>query len=118
LGERQWARRDRLKNKNMLYFTHMETIMKADIFFFISSIASVVLTILLSIVLFYFIKAGKILYLISKKLEDHFQESEEFVLELKERLEDNLIFRLFFPPARYKRRETKKEKEEKKIANN
>lgn len=82
----------------------METIMKADIFFFISSLSSVILTILLSVVLFYFIKAGRNLYLISEKLQDHFKESEEFVLELKERLEDNLIFRLFFPPARNSKR--------------
>lgn len=86
----------------------METLIKADIFFFISSIASVVLTILLSIVLFYFIKAGKNLYQISEKLQDHFKESEEFVLDLKERLEDNMIFRLFFPSARGRKRAREK----------
>ena len=82
--------------------------MKADIFFFISSIATVVLAVLLSIVLFYFIKAGKNLYHISQKLQEHFHESEEFVLELKERLEDNIVFRMFFPPARGKNRDKKK----------
>jgi hypothetical protein len=87
----------------------METVMKADIFFFISSIASVVLAVLLSIVLFYFIKAGRNLYLISQKLQEHFKESEEFVLDLKDRLEENWIFRLFFPPARSRRRDAKKE---------
>ena len=87
--------------------------MKADIFFFISSIASVVLTVLLSIALYYFIKAGKNLYQISDKLQSHFKESEEFVLDLKERLEENMIFRLFFPPARKRRQ--KSEKEENKI---
>lgn len=76
--------------------------MKADIFFVISSIASIILTVLLSTVLYYFIKAGKNLYMISEKLQEHFKESEEFVLELKERLEDNMVFRLFFPPARNK----------------
>ena len=81
----------------------METLIKADIFFFISSIATVILAALLSVALFYFIKAGKNLYLISEKLQTHFKESEEFVLDLKERLEDNLIFRLFFPPARSKK---------------
>ena len=86
----------------------METVMKADIFFFISSIATVVLAVLLSIVLFYFIKAGKNLYQISQKLQEHFKESEEFVLELKERLEDNMVFRLFFPPARGRSRDKKK----------
>jgi beta-lactamase regulating signal transducer with metallopeptidase domain len=86
----------------------METVMKADIFFFISSIATVVLAVLFSVVLFYFIKAGKNLYLISEKLQSHFKESEEFVLELKERLEDNMVFRMFFPPARRRSRDKKK----------
>jgi hypothetical protein len=63
-----------------------------------------VLAVLLSIALFYFIKAGKNLYLISEKLQNHFKESEEFVLDLEERLEDNMFFRLFFPPARNRRR--------------
>ncbi|MFA6973840.1 MAG: hypothetical protein WC238_03845 [Parcubacteria group bacterium] len=85
----------------------METIIKADIFFFISSVSSVILTILLCVVLFYFIKAGKNLYIISEKLQEHFKESEQFVFELKERLEDNMLFRLFFPPAR-NRRQAKK----------
>lgn len=89
----------------------METVMKADIFFFISSIASVVLAVLLSISLFYFIKAGKNLYLISEKLQNHFKESEEFVLDLKERLEDNMVFRLFFPPARNRKRVKDKDAE-------
>lgn len=90
----------------------METVMKADIFFFISSISSVLLTLLISIVLFYFIRAGKNLYLISEKLQEHFKDSEEYVFELKERLEENLVFRLFFPPARSKKRAAKKEKEQ------
>jgi beta-lactamase regulating signal transducer with metallopeptidase domain len=88
----------------------METVMKADIFFFISSIATVVIAVLLSIVLFYFIKAGKNLYHISQKLQEHFHESEEFVLELKDRLEDNIVFRMFFPPARSRSRDRNKKK--------
>ena len=96
---------------NLEYIFYMETIMKADIFFFISSVAIMMLSILLSIGLFYFIKASRNLYLISEKLQDNFEESKEFILELKERLEDNLIFRMFFPskPKR-KYSETKKEK--------
>ncbi|MDO8482739.1 MAG: hypothetical protein Q7S86_02890 [bacterium] len=82
----------------------METIMKADIFFFISSVAAVVLGILGCILLFYFIKAGRNLYLLSEALKGRFKDSEEFVTELKERLEDNMIFRLFFPPSRKRRR--------------
>ncbi|OGI35534.1 MAG: hypothetical protein A2259_00165 [Candidatus Moranbacteria bacterium RIFOXYA2_FULL_43_15] len=91
----------------------METVMKADIFFFISSIASVVLTVLLSIVLYYFIKAGRNLYDISEKLQDHFKESEEFVFDLKERIEENFIFRMFFPRVRKKKRSAEKVSESK-----
>lgn len=82
----------------------METLIKADIFFFISSVATVVLAILASILLFYLIKAGKNLYILSEALKSGLKESEEFVAELKERLEDNMVFRLFFPPLRRKRR--------------
>lgn len=77
--------------------------MKADIFFFISSIATVALAILASVLLFYFIKAGKNLYLISKTLKSGVKESEEFIQELKDRLEGNVVFRTFFPPVRRKR---------------
>lgn len=69
----------------------METYIKADIFFFITSVATVVLAILGSIVLFYLIKSGRNLYLLSEAL--------------KERLEDNIVFRLFFPPSRKRRYE-------------
>jgi hypothetical protein len=82
----------------------METLIKADIFFFISSVATIVLTILSSILLFYLIKAGKNLYALSDALKGGLKESEKFALELKDRLEDNLVFRLFFPPLRRKRR--------------
>jgi hypothetical protein len=88
----------------------METIIKADIFFFISAISSVVITILLAILLFYLIRAGRNLCIISEKLQQHFKESEEFVIDLKQRLENNIFFRLFFPAINSKRKDVKKEK--------
>ncbi|MFA5994458.1 MAG: hypothetical protein WC823_05865 [Parcubacteria group bacterium] len=91
----------------------METLIKADIFFFISSIATIVLTILLSVVLYYFIRAGRVLYLLAEQLQEKFQDSEEFVLELKERLEGNPIFQFFFPLMRMRRKTAvKKEKKQ------
>jgi len=84
----------------------MESLIKADIFFFISSVAAIVLTVLISILLFYLIKAGKNLYKLSEVLKGGFKESEEFITELKERLEDNMVFRIFFPPSRRRRRST------------
>src|SRR3989338_3772139 len=90
----------------------METIMKADIFFFISSVATVVLVILVSILLLYFIKAGRNLYLLSEALKGRFKDSEEFVAELRDRLENNMIFRLFFPTSRKRKQARVRENEE------
>ncbi|EKD24363.1 MAG: hypothetical protein ACD_81C00038G0004 [uncultured bacterium] len=87
----------------------MESLIKADIFFFIASVATVVLAILLSVLVVYLIKAGKNLYMLSETLKECFTDSQEFVEELRERLEDNLVFRMFFPPARRKKKATKKD---------
>lgn len=81
----------------------METLIKADIFFFISSIGFVILAVMLGIAMFYFIKAGKNLYDISESLHTHFKESEEFFLDMKDKLENNLIFRMIFPTSRRKK---------------
>ena len=91
----------------------METIIKADIFFFISSIATVVLTILTCILLFYLIKTWKNLHTLSEKLKDGLDKSEEFIDEFKERLENNMVFRLFFPPKQRRRVVSKDEGDKK-----
>jgi len=86
----------------------METLVKADVFFFIASIATVVLTILISLLLFHLIRAGKNLYRLSEALKSEFKESEEFINDLKDRLENNFVFQFFFPPARKKKKIIKK----------
>ncbi len=83
--------------------------MKADIFFFISSMASIVLAVLGSIVLWYLVKASRNLYMLSEELQERFTDSEEFVVELKERLEDNPVFRFFFPRWRRRKRAVRKD---------
>ncbi len=87
----------------------METFIKADIFFFVSSIAAVVLAILSSILLYYLIKAGRNLYMLSEALKDSFKESEELILDLRERFEDNPIFRFFTRRPRKRRPSAKKD---------
>ncbi len=77
----------------------METLIKADIFFFISTIATVVLAILIAILLYYLIMAGKNLYTLSESLKGDFKESEEFIMDLKERLENSFLFRMFYPAS-------------------
>ncbi len=88
----------------------MDTLVKADIFFFISSIATVIISALLAILLAYLIKAGKNLYTLSEILKSSYKESEEFITDLRDRLEQNMVFRMFFPPARKKRILNTKEK--------
>lgn len=91
----------------------MDVLVKADIFFFISTVATVVLTVLASVLLFYLIKAGRNLSKLSEALKSNLKESEEFVVEIKERLENNLVFRLLFPPLRRTRRTAVKDESKK-----
>jgi len=86
----------------------MESLIKADIFFFISSLATIVLAVLVSVLLYYLIKAGKNLYMLTEALKSNLKDSEEFVAELKERLENNIFFRIFFPLAWKSRRKGEK----------
>jgi hypothetical protein len=78
----------------------MDTLIKADIFFFIASVATIILVILISILLFYLVRAARNLHQLSEALKEGFKDSEEFVADLKDRLENNMIFQLFFPLAR------------------
>jgi len=89
----------------------MDTLVKADIFFFISSIATVILTILLAVLLYYLIKAARNLHKLSEVLKEGYKDSEDFVLDLKDRLENNLIFKLFFPLSRSRRRNSRSKTE-------
>lgn len=82
--------------------------MKSDIFFFISSVATIVLAMLASVVLFYLIKTGRNLYMLSEAFKGDIKESKEFVIELRERLENNILFRLFFPVVLKNRKQIKK----------
>ncbi len=86
----------------------MEALMKSDIFFFISSVATIVLAMLASVVLFYLIKTGRNLYMLSEAFKGDIKESKEFVIELRERLENNILFRLFFPVVLKNRKQIKK----------
>ena len=88
----------------------METLLKADIFFFISTLATVVLTVFVSILLVYLIKASKSLRNLLEVLENSFNNSEEYITDLKDRLEDNIVFRIFFPAFKKHKAKTAKKK--------
>lgn len=76
----------------------METLMKADIFFFVATIQSIVIGLLLCVVLYYIIKIMRTLDSVSKALQERIDDSDEYVAELRKRLEGNFIFRFLFPP--------------------
>lgn len=78
----------------------METLIKADIFFFISSIATIILTVLISILLVYLIRAGKNFHMISEALKKDLEYSEEYIEDLWDRLENNAFFRMLFASSR------------------
>lgn len=74
----------------------MNTLIQADIFFFITTISVIILTILLSIALYYLIGSLKNFKRITKNLEHKIDEASDEVEELKHRVSQSLIFNLLF----------------------
>lgn len=87
----------------------MDTLIHADIFFFITSIAVVVLTILLVIAFVYFIQILVNFRDISKILKNGVDNASEKVEELLENLVDNPVFRFIFGARHAKKKRAKKE---------
>ncbi len=82
----------------------MQSLIHADIFFFIASISTVVCTVLIAIVLWYVIRAARNLYELSAVLKSNVQESEEFIADMRQRLEQNPVFQFFFPSPRKRKK--------------
>jgi len=74
----------------------METLIHADIFFFITSIAVIILTILLCICLYYLSGALKNFRDITDTLKANVENASDHFEELIERVEENAIFRFIF----------------------
>lgn len=74
----------------------MESVLKSDIFFFISSISVVVLTLFLLVALFYFIKILKNFYKISKILKNYTASTEKELHELGQHIRQSPIFTFIF----------------------
>ncbi len=78
----------------------MESIIQADIFFFISSIAFVILGILAVIVLVYVIKVLHSFMRILEKVEDSMDTIGDVTMELIDEMRDNVFFRMLFKPKK------------------
>jgi len=80
----------------------METLLKADVFFFITSISVVVLTIILSVFLYYLIGAMRHFKKLAIKLEENLGSASVQVEEMVERVSDSFVFSFLFPKKRKK----------------
>jgi hypothetical protein len=87
----------------------MDTLIHADIFFFITSIAVVVLTILLVIAFIYFIQILVNFRDISKTLKSGVNNASEKVEEMLENLAENPVFRFIFGSKTKRKKASKKD---------
>ncbi len=82
----------------------METLMKADIFFFISTIATIVLTILLVVCFYYLARTLKNFRDISDTLKKHVDRASGHIDELSKKVEESAIFSFIFGKKRTSRK--------------
>lgn len=88
----------------------MNTLIHADIFFFVTTIAVIIFTILASIALYYLIGALKNFKRITKNLENRIDQAGDKISDeaeyIKNRLHESFIFNLIF--AKKKAKNSKK----------
>jgi hypothetical protein len=75
----------------------MERMLYADVFFFIFSVELAILGILGSVLLYYLIRISMNIHSVSNSLRTSTEASIDFFARLKERFENNFLFRLLFP---------------------
>ena len=81
----------------------MESIIKADVFFFISSIAIVLMTVMFVIAMFYLIKIMKDFAHISEALRGTVDGATHSLEEIGDHIKGSPIFRFFFGKKRNKK---------------
>jgi membrane protein implicated in regulation of membrane protease activity len=85
------------------YTSHMDTLMKADIFFFISSISSIVFLILGCVALYYLIRVLKNVKEATDTLKSKIETAGDEVRELVEDVRESSLFRFFFGKKKRKK---------------
>ncbi|NCU28547.1 MAG: hypothetical protein EOM85_02660 [Candidatus Moranbacteria bacterium] len=83
----------------------MESILKSDIFFFITSISVVVIASLLVVALFYLIKILRNFHKISKILRNYAETTESGLRDLGEQIRRSPLFTFIFGKEKTKREE-------------
>lgn len=74
----------------------MESILKSDIFFFISSVSVVIITVIFIFVGFYLIKIMKNFSHISDRLKETVEGAASSLEEVGNDIKESIIFRFFF----------------------
>ena len=81
----------------------MDPIMKSEIFFFITSVSVVVITVILAIAGYYVIKTLQNLRDISETLKKAAHQTESDIEEIRERVTGSTLFTFIFGKKRKKR---------------
>ena len=74
----------------------MESLLKADIFFFIAAIGYSISFLMLFVVLFYLIKAFKNVQRITKKIEENVDDMSDSARAFIEDLRESMVFQFIF----------------------
>ena|SRR3989339_274906 len=82
---------------------YMESILKADIFFFISSVSVVIITLAFLVVGFYFIKMLRNFYKISSILKNYVESTEVELKDLGHHIRTSPLFTFIFGKEKTKR---------------
>jgi len=85
----------------------METILKSEIFFFITSISVIIITIILTVAGFYLIKIMKNLSKISDELKNATDNVESNIEEIGERVKESRVFNFIFGKKKSKKTKAK-----------
>lgn len=88
----------------------MESILKSDIFFFITSISVVVIMIVLLIAGFYFIKMLRNFYKISAILKNYTEDTENEMRDIGFHIKNSPLFTFIFGKEKVKREPEKRSK--------
>ncbi|MBK5215446.1 MAG: hypothetical protein JJE53_01400 [Candidatus Pacebacteria bacterium] len=88
----------------------MESILKADLYFFITSISVVVISSFIIIALFYFIKILRNFYKISEMLKNYTQDANSELREMGNHVRQSPLFTFIFGKDKSKKESEKSSK--------
>jgi len=81
----------------------MESILRSDMFFFITSISVIIITVFFLVALFYFIKMLRNFYKISSILKNYTENTETELKEMGSHIRQSPIFTFIFGKEKIKR---------------